>query len=139
MGLLGLDHVQLAIPVEGEAAARSFYRDLLGLAEVEKPEPLRSRGGCWLHGPGIALHLGVEDPFTPALKAHPAFLAEDLDGLAERLRAAGRPVTWDDALAGVRRFYTSDPFGNRIELIAAADGGLSASPAAEMRDPLPEG
>jgi hypothetical protein len=88
--------------------------------EIEKPEPLRSRGGAWftLEGGG-QLHVGVEEPFTPARKAHPAFRlsSEKLDELANRLDEAGEQVEWDDALPGVRRFYTADPWGNRLELL----------------------
>jgi catechol 2,3-dioxygenase-like lactoylglutathione lyase family enzyme len=109
-----LDHVQVAAPPGCEDAARTFYGDLLGLVEVEKPEPLRGRGGVWFE----QLHIGVEPDFAPARKAHPALRVEDLDGLAERLRAAGAQVQWDDALPGVRRFYTADPWGNRVELLA---------------------
>jgi catechol 2,3-dioxygenase-like lactoylglutathione lyase family enzyme len=106
--------VQVAAPPGCEAAAREFYGELLGLVEVEKPEPLRGRGGVWFE----QLHVGVEQDFAPARKAHPALRVEDLDGVAERLRAAGASVQWDDALPGVRRFYTADPWGNRIELLS---------------------
>jgi catechol 2,3-dioxygenase-like lactoylglutathione lyase family enzyme len=109
-----LDHVQVAAPPGCEPEARRFYGELLGLQEVEKPEPVRGRGGVWFE----QLHVGVAEDFTPARKAHPALRVEDLDGLAERLRAAGAPVQWDEALPGVRRFYTADPWGNRIELLA---------------------
>jgi catechol 2,3-dioxygenase-like lactoylglutathione lyase family enzyme len=109
-----LDHVQVAAPPGCEDDARAFYRDLLGLTEVEKPEPLRGRGGVWFE----QLHVGVEDDFAPARKAHPALRVEDIDALAERLAAAGRRVDWDDALPGVRRFYTADPWGNRVEILA---------------------
>jgi catechol 2,3-dioxygenase-like lactoylglutathione lyase family enzyme len=108
-----LDHVQVAAPPGCEDDARAFYRDLLGLTEVEKPEPLRGRGGVWFE----QLHVGVEDDFAPARKAHPALRVEDIDALAERLAAAGRQVDWDDALPGVRRFYTADPWGNRVEIL----------------------
>jgi catechol 2,3-dioxygenase-like lactoylglutathione lyase family enzyme len=108
-----LDHVQVAAPPGCEDDARAFYRDLLGLTEVEKPEPLRGRGGVWFE----QLHVGVEDDFAPARKAHPALRVEDIDALAERLAAAGRRVDWDDALPGVRRFYTADPWGNRVEIL----------------------
>jgi catechol 2,3-dioxygenase-like lactoylglutathione lyase family enzyme len=107
--------VQLAAPPGCEDEARRFFGDLLGLAEVEKPEPLRSRGGAWFAlGGGDQLHVGIEDPFTPARKAHPAFRvsSEELDELAARLDAAGERVEWDDSLPGVRRFYTADPWGN---------------------------
>jgi catechol 2,3-dioxygenase-like lactoylglutathione lyase family enzyme len=120
VNIKGLDHVQLAAPPGCEPAARRFFGDLLGLAEIEKPEPLRARGGAWFALGNQQLHIGVEEEFAPALKAHPALrvAAGELDALAERLSAAGSPVSWDDALAGVRRFYTADPWGNRIELLA---------------------
>jgi catechol 2,3-dioxygenase-like lactoylglutathione lyase family enzyme len=90
------------------------------LEELEKPEALRSRGGAWfaLDGGG-ELHVGVEERFAPAHKAHPAFSvpAEELDRLAARLESAGERVEWDDSLPGVRRFYTADPWGNRLELL----------------------
>jgi catechol 2,3-dioxygenase-like lactoylglutathione lyase family enzyme len=110
-----LDHVQLAMPPGGEEAARSFYGGVLGLAEVSKPEPLRAAGGVWF-APGV--HLGVEAGFRPARKAHPGLGMSDLDGVAGRLAAAGFDVTWDERWPGVRRLHTSDPFGNRLELIA---------------------
>lgn len=121
MGIAGLDHVQVAAPVGCETSARSFYGDLLGLAEVEKPEPLRARGGAWFRLGNQQLHIGVDEAFQPALKAHPAIRVVDrssLDLLADRLGAAGFPVIWDDALTDAHRFYSEDPWGNRIELLA---------------------
>jgi catechol 2,3-dioxygenase-like lactoylglutathione lyase family enzyme len=118
---LQLDHVQLAAPHGCEAEARRFFGDLLGLEELEKPEPLRSRGGAWFAlGDGGQIHVGVEDSFAPARKAHPAFRLspEELDELAARLESAGERVEWDNSLPGVRRFYTADPWGNRLELFA---------------------
>ena len=109
-----LDHVQVAAPPGCEAAAREFYGALIGLAEVEKPEPLRARGGVWFE----QLHIGVDEEFRPARKAHPALRVENLDELAVRLAEAGKRVDWDDALPGTRRFYTSDPWGNRVELLS---------------------
>ncbi|HXD71270.1 MAG TPA: VOC family protein [Gaiellales bacterium] len=110
-----LDHVQVAIPPGGEGAARRFYAGLLGLREMEKPEPMRTTGGVWFE-PGV--HLGVEQEFTPAGKAHPGLRMRDLDAVATRLEAAGADVEWDERWPGVRRFYTRDPFGNRLELLA---------------------
>jgi catechol 2,3-dioxygenase-like lactoylglutathione lyase family enzyme len=121
--LIELDHVQIAAPPGCEAEARRFFGDLLGLEELEKPEPLRSRGGVWFElGDGGQLHVGVEEEFAPARKAHPAFrLPEgELEELARRLEAEGERVEWDDSLPGVRRFYTADPWGNRLELLAAS-------------------
>jgi len=115
----GLHHVQLAIPPGGEDEARRFYRGALGLGEVEKPEPLRSRGGCWFRAAdgSVELHLGVEDPFTPARKAHPAIVVTGLDELRARLEDAGIEIRDDVQLEGHRRFHAFDPFGNRLEFL----------------------
>ncbi len=115
-----IDHVQIACPPNTEAVLRGFYADLLGLTEVPKPPLLAARGGCWFTGHGIELHLGVDADFHPARKAHPGLLWPDLDSLAERLTAAGYPVTWADPaeIPGRRRFHTSDPHGNRLEFLA---------------------
>jgi catechol 2,3-dioxygenase-like lactoylglutathione lyase family enzyme len=118
----GLDHVQVAMPAGGEEQARAFYGELLGMRELAKPGPLAARGGCWFAAPGAQIHVGVEEPFAPARKAHPALLVADLDAMVERLRAAGVPLKDDDAELGRRRIYAADPFGNRIELIADGDG-----------------
>jgi catechol 2,3-dioxygenase-like lactoylglutathione lyase family enzyme len=117
----GLDHVQVAAPPGCEAKARWFFGELLGLAEVEKPESLRARGGVWFQAGDQQLHVGVAQPFAPARKAHPALRVRPggLDVLAVRLAAAGATVVWDDALDHVRRLYSEDPWGNRIELLAA--------------------
>jgi catechol 2,3-dioxygenase-like lactoylglutathione lyase family enzyme len=110
-----IDHVQLAAPPGCEARARAFYGGVLGLEEIEKPEPLRARAGVWFRvGGRQELHIGVERDFAPARKAHPAFAVDDLDALAARIGG----VQWDDDLPGVRRFYASDPFGNRLEFLA---------------------
>jgi catechol 2,3-dioxygenase-like lactoylglutathione lyase family enzyme len=114
--IVGYDHVQVAIPAGGEDVSRAFYGDLLGMAELPKPAALAARGGCWFSSDGAVLHLGVELPFHPARKAHPAFLVDDLDALAARMTAAGHEcVHTDGEIPGVRRFHTADPFGNRLE------------------------
>ncbi|MBV9804732.1 MAG: hypothetical protein JO130_16135 [Solirubrobacterales bacterium] len=120
LGVLGIDHVQVAAPAGGEDEARRFYGGLLELPELPKPASLRTRGGVWFACGAHQLHVGIAEPFAPATKAHPALAVgeADLDRLGERLAAAGSPVQWDDAVAGTRRFYTADPWGNRIELVA---------------------
>jgi catechol 2,3-dioxygenase-like lactoylglutathione lyase family enzyme len=115
MTITGIDHVQVAAPAGCENAARAFYGALLGLEELVKPEALRSRGGCWFRAGLQELHVGVDDPFAPALKAHPGFVAADLDRLRERLNAAGVTTRADDSIPGSRRFFAADPFGNRLE------------------------
>jgi catechol 2,3-dioxygenase-like lactoylglutathione lyase family enzyme len=120
VSIVGLDHVQIAGPVGCEPEARWFFGELLGLSEIEKPEPLRLRGGVWFALGAQQLHVGVEEPFSPARKAHPALSVArgELDALAARLIAAGVKVVWDEALPGTKRFYSEDPWGNRIELLA---------------------
>ena len=116
-GVRGFHHVQLAIPVGGEADAEAFYGELLGLTRVSKPAELEGRGGCWFRGEGVELHLGVEGEFRPARKAHPALLVQGLDELRSRLEAAGVEIKDDVQLEGHRRFHAFDPFGNRLELV----------------------
>ncbi|MDQ2761800.1 MAG: glyoxalase [Actinomycetota bacterium] len=119
--MLGLDHVLVAAPPGCEPAARRFYGELLGLAEVPRPESLQVRGGVWFTLGPQQLHVGAVEPFVPARKAHPALLVagDQLDALAQRLAHAGTPIHWDRRLPGVRRFYAEDPWGNRLELVAA--------------------
>lgn len=123
--ILGIDHVQLSMPAGGEAEARRFYGSLLGLREVAKPRALSRRGGCWFAGIGVAIHLGVERKFTPLAKAHPALLVRDLVATRAALGQAGVAIEEDDSGLAVRRCYVRDPFGNRIELVDAADTGFS--------------
>lgn len=117
MKVTGIDHVQLAMPSGGEESARSFYGRLLGLRELPKPPELASRGGAWFGCGALQLHLGVERAFRPAKKAHPALRVAGLDELLAVLRGAGFEVVDDTSVASIRRAFTADPFGNRIELI----------------------
>jgi catechol 2,3-dioxygenase-like lactoylglutathione lyase family enzyme len=115
MTVTGIDHVQVAAPAGCEAEARAFYGELLGLEELPKPEALAVRGGCWFRAGAQELHIGVEDPFTPARKAHPSFVVTALDAIAAQLSNAGHDVAYNDEIPGVNRFETADPFGNRLE------------------------
>jgi catechol-2,3-dioxygenase len=122
--VLGLDHVQVSAPAGGEEAARRYYGDLVGLPELPKPLVLAARGGVWFAAGDQALHVGIDPAFRAASRAHPAFRLGDgaaLDALAARLGEAGREVDWDHDLPGSRRFYSRDPFGNRVEFLAAAE------------------
>ena len=112
-----IDHVQLAIPAGGEEQARHFYGGILGLPEREKPPALVRRGGVWFESAKLKLHLGVDPHFVPAKKAHVAFLVRGFQPIVQRLRSAGCRVIDDDAIDGVIRIYTDDPFGNRLELL----------------------
>jgi len=115
--IIGIDHVQLAMPHGGETHARHFWVDLMGLAEVAKPAHLAVNGGCWFEGSGVSIHCGVEEAFLPARRAHPALLVDDLDTLVLRLERAGVPFEPGKPLKGYVRGDIADPFGNRIELM----------------------
>ena len=115
--IVGLDHVQLAIPHGGEDRARRFYGGVLGMTEVDKPAHLAVGGGCWFEGGSAHVHLGVEDGHVPSRKAHPALLVADLAELRQRLEMAGVPFSPGKPLQGYIRGDITDPFGNRIELM----------------------
>jgi catechol 2,3-dioxygenase-like lactoylglutathione lyase family enzyme len=113
----GVHHVQIAIPPGGEDACRAFYVDALGMEEIAKPPVLAARGGLWVRADALEIHLGVEEDFRPARKAHPGIRVADLDALAERLARHGTEVAWDDDFPGHRRFYAFDNLGNRLEFL----------------------
>jgi catechol 2,3-dioxygenase-like lactoylglutathione lyase family enzyme len=136
--ITGLDHVQVAAPEGCEAEARRFYGDLLGLPEVPKPEPMKPSGGAWFAVGAQQLHVGVADPFIAARKGHPGLTVageEQLDVLAHRLEEGGAPVRWDHRLPGVARFFTEDPWGNRLELAAPLLAGSAAAPGEGSQRP----
>jgi catechol 2,3-dioxygenase-like lactoylglutathione lyase family enzyme len=116
-GVTRIDHIQIAAPVGCEDAARKFYGSILGMKEIEKPPLLRARGGCWFECGDQQLHVGVEQDFRPARKAHPAFAVADFDELRQALAGHGVAVTDDENLPGTRRFYAEDPWGNRLEFV----------------------
>jgi catechol 2,3-dioxygenase-like lactoylglutathione lyase family enzyme len=117
MTVVGVDHVQLAMPAGREAEARAFYSGLLGIPEIVKPPALAARGGAWFENGRVKVHLGVDPEFRPARKAHPALLVTDLTRLMETLRGAGHHVRDDEPLDGYFRVFVDDPFGNRLELM----------------------
>lgn len=124
-GIVGIHHVQLAAPAGSEDRLRWFYGAVLGLPEVAKPPVLAARGGVWFRSAHVELHLGVEEGFAPARKAHPGLLVDGLEDYARRIESHGMAVEWDDSFPGYRRCYVADPHGNRIELMEplSADRG----------------
>lgn len=122
MKVLGVDHVQIAMPKGSEDRARGFYGEVLGMREIPKPQALAGRGGCWFAAGAAQVHLGAEEDFHPAKKAHPALLVEGLDEILAKCRAAGLPSRPDAEIDGRRRVHVFDPFGNRVELMEANDG-----------------
>ena len=123
MRFLGLHHVQIGIPPGGEDAARRFYGIALGLEEIPKPPHLAVRGGLWFRAGAQEIHLGIERDLRALERAHPALLVEGLDALRKRLVGSGAEPYDDLPLAGFRRFYVKDPFGNRLELLEAEPTG----------------
>jgi catechol 2,3-dioxygenase-like lactoylglutathione lyase family enzyme len=114
-----IDHVQVAIPIGGEAVAIPFYADLLGLTEVVKPPAMAARGGAWYESGHVKVHLGVEADFRANDKAHVAFVVDDVASLAHKAADMGFKVKHDDDLPGHTRAFIYDPFGNRIEILRA--------------------
>ncbi|MBS4201370.1 glyoxalase [Bacillus sp. FJAT-49732] len=112
-----IDHIQLAAPKGSEELARHFFNRILGFAEIEKPEVLKKNGGVWFAYGNVQIHVGTEDPFSPAKKAHPAFEVENLEALKQHLLKYAVDIIEDNNLPGAKRFYVADPFGNRIELL----------------------
>ena len=117
-----LDHIQLAMPKGGEEKARSFFSDVLGMFEEKKFYALSERGGCWFRKGSVIIHIGVDNEFSPQKKAHPAFVVPNLNELEKKLKEKDFAVVWDEALPNRTRFYSTDPFGNRIEFMKDGDG-----------------
>lgn len=118
MKILSIDHVQIAIPSGVEESARAFYRDVLGFTEIPKPAELAKRGGLWLQSENVQLHLGTEQDFHAARKAHPAFIVDDLNSFIAKAEKAGfKTDTSQPPLDGFKRAHVFDPFENRIELM----------------------
>ena len=118
MKILSIDHVQLAMPAGEESKARAFFIEILGFTEIPKPAELAKRGGAWFQSENVQLHIGVENDFRPARKAHPAFIVDDLVSLISNAQSAGYETdTSQPPLDGYKRAHVFDPFGNRIELM----------------------
>lgn len=120
--IIGLDHVQVAIPVGAEDMARAFYGTVLGMQEVQKPANLAVRGGCWFASGNQQIHIGGESNFQPARKAHPALLVDDLAAYLAELKQRGLECGFDEPVPGAVRATIADPFGNRIELVERVAG-----------------
>lgn len=114
---IDIDHIQLAAPKNSEAAYRHFFHDVLGMPEIEKPDNLKKRGGVWFKCGQHEVHIGIQEPFTPATKAHPAFIVKDLALLKETLHAHNIDTIEDEPLENAIRFYVNDPCGNRLEFL----------------------
>ncbi len=112
-----VDHVQLSMRADDTDAMRDFYLDVLAMIEVEKPHALKARGGFWVKAGMMNIHFGVDDSFVAQKKPHIALGTDDLDNLAARFEQRNLAVTWDTKIPDIRRFFSVDPAGNRIELM----------------------
>jgi catechol 2,3-dioxygenase-like lactoylglutathione lyase family enzyme len=120
--IAGIHHAQIMIPPGAEDEARRFYGGLLGMTEIEKPAPLRARGGLWMQAGDRQLHIGVEAPGVErtATRAHVAYEVVRLEAIRARLERAGVAILDGEPIAGMVRFELRDPFGNRVELVERA-------------------
>ncbi len=111
-------HAQITVPNGEENAARKFYCDFLGLAEIPKPESLQGRGGFWMQLGDFQIHVGTENDFDRTkTKAHLAYEVEDLETWREKLQNYGIKIIEGVLIPGCSRFEFRDPFGNRVEFI----------------------
>jgi catechol 2,3-dioxygenase-like lactoylglutathione lyase family enzyme len=115
-GIQGIDHVQIAVPEALEGQCLAFYRELLGLAEIEKPEHLKSRGGAWFQVGAVQMHVGIDPETSPKSKRHVCFRVADLARARAQALAAGATLEDEGKAEGLIRFFLRDPAGNRVEI-----------------------
>ena len=116
LGIIGIDHVQVAVPRALEAECLHFYREVLALPEIAKPEELRTRGGAWFVAGPLQMHIGVDPEPSPRSKRHICFLVNDLAAARAAAVAKGVAIEEEGVAEGLERFFVRDPAGNRIEI-----------------------
>lgn len=117
LGIVGIDHIQIAVPKALEQECLSFYRTVLALPEIEKPEKLKSRGGAWFQvSPTTQMHIGIDPEGSPKSKRHICFLVSELAAAKSAARSHGVFIEEEGATEGLTRFFIRDPAGNRIEI-----------------------
>ena len=118
------DHIQLAFPPGGIEKVREYFVGVWGMTEDERPPSLDRREGAWFRKDSCIIHVGFDPNFIPQKKAHLAIIVDDIDNFAENLLAHGFEVRWNESIDNVKRFFTDDPYGNRIEIIRNGDGNI---------------
>jgi catechol 2,3-dioxygenase-like lactoylglutathione lyase family enzyme len=116
LGIVGIDHVQIAVPRALEGQCLAFYREVLHLPELEKPEHLKARGGGWFLVGTTQMHIGIDPDASPRSKRHICFLVQDLAAAKAEILSRGVPIEDEGVAEGLRRFFVRDPAGNRIEI-----------------------
>jgi catechol 2,3-dioxygenase-like lactoylglutathione lyase family enzyme len=127
MPILSLNHVQIAIPIASQDRARAFYSGILGFTEIEKPPQMADRKSLWFVAGAVNLHLGIEPDFTPAKRAHPAFVVDGLDQILAACERASITIKPDTSFNNFRRVHVFDPFGNRLELMERTTSNSAAT------------
>jgi len=124
--VVGLSHVNVTVPAEAEAAAKTFYGTVLGLKEIPKPAGTRQNVGAWYELGGLQLHLSVEARVTNAASdRHVCYVVADVAVAERHMRDAGTEIIPDlRPIAGVKRFYVRDPGGNLIEITEGVKASL---------------
>lgn len=116
LGITSIDHVQIAVPKALEAESLKFYREVLSLPEIPKPEELRARGGAWFQIGTLQMHVGVDADPSPRSKRHVCFLVGNLAEAKATILAHDVPIEEESVAEGLSRFFIRDPAGNRIEI-----------------------
>jgi glyoxylase I family protein len=114
--VLVADIHHVSLNVTDTQRALGFYRDVLGLAVL--PRPNFSFGGAWLDaGNGHQVHL-IEGEVPPNKGQHVAFRVADVEAVVEELRAKGLEVSAAKNVGEteIRQAFVLDPDGNLLEL-----------------------
>ena len=116
LGIIGIDHVQIAAPKALESECLKFYRVVLALPEIEKPDELRARGGAWFQVGPLQMHVGIDPDASPSSKRHICFLVRDISAAKAAIQSHGGTIDSEGVAEGLKRFFIRDPAGNRIEI-----------------------
>jgi catechol 2,3-dioxygenase-like lactoylglutathione lyase family enzyme len=116
LSIIGIDHVQVAVPKALEAECLAFYREVFGFREIPKPEELRGRGGAWFQVGSLQMHIGVDPEPSPGSKRHICFLVADLGAAKAEVARRDVLIEEESVAEGLSRIFIRDPAGNRIEI-----------------------
>jgi len=116
LDILGIDHIQIAVPRALEDQCLKFYREIFAFSEIAKPDELRARGGAWFQVGTLQMHIGVDPDASPKSKRHICFLTGDLERARSFIVEQGIAIDSEGVAEGLKRFFIRDPAGNRIEI-----------------------
>ncbi len=110
-----VQHVSIPRPPGSHAQTRAFYGELLGLEEAPVPETIQHLDLIWYRLGETELHLFTEEPQEDHSGRHLCIEVDDVEGMRERLAAAGYEPRETTPIHNRPRFFCRDPFGNDIE------------------------